>query len=83
MKGAGMVEETVKPTKFGNVVYCYKITETGTNFLESAKHGGALSKQDIQAIDEVYEQYGEMSYGALLDFVHKTYPIYHLKDVTL
>jgi len=83
MKEIGMMEETVGTTKFGNVVYCYKITDTGANFLKSAKHCGALSTQDVQAIGEVYEQYGEMPYGTLLDFVHKTYPEYHLKDVTL
>ena len=83
MTEIGMMEEIIKTTQFGNVVFCYKITDTGTDFLESTRHRKVLSKQDVQAINDVYKQYGNMNYGELLDFVHKKYPEYHLKDVAL
>lgn len=83
MTELGVVEENIKSTPSGNNVYCYKITDAGKKILGYAKKSRVLSQKDIKKIDTVYKKFGEMSYVKLLDFVHKTYPEYHLKDVTL
>lgn len=83
MSELGVIEETKKSTPSGNDVYCYKITDRGGEFLESAKRNRMLSQKEIKTIDSVCKKYGKMSYVELLDFVHKEYPEYHLKEVTL
>ncbi|MDH3617563.1 MAG: Panacea domain-containing protein [Nitrosopumilus sp.] len=83
MTELGIIEEKIKSTASGNDVYCYRITATGKKFLESAKQNKVLSKEEIKTIDSVFKKYGKMSYVELLDLVHKKYPEYHLKEVTL
>ena len=83
MTELGVIEEDIRSTSSGNDVYCYKITNTGKEILKSAKHNGTLNKKEIEAIGSVYEKYGKMPYVQFLDIVHKKYPEYHLKDVTL
>ena len=83
MAELGVIEENIRSTSSGNDVYCYKITDTGKEILKSAKRNGILSEKEIRTINSVYKKYGELPYVQLLHFVHKKYPEYHLKDVTL
>ena len=79
----GVVEEIIKFTPSGNNVYCYKITNAGKEILDYAKKSKVLNPQDVEEIDTVYKEFGKMSYVSLLDYVHKTYPQYHLKEIIL
>lgn len=83
MTELGVIEENIRITSSGNDVYCYKITDTGKEILESAKRKDVLNEKEIGMIDSVCKKYGKMPYVKLLDFVHGKYPEYHLKDVTL
>ena len=83
MEESGMIEENTKSTSSGYSVYCYKITDIGKQILSSAKQQKILSVAAVKTISSVYNQYGNMPYVELLNFIHGKYPEYHLKQITL
>ncbi len=79
--GIGLIEEIVESTSSGNDVYCYHITKEGTLYLEAGKNAGSIPSSVDSVIESVYEEYGEMQYVELLDYIHDEYPEYKLGDL--
>ncbi len=80
LKELDLVEETVESTESGNSVFCYRLTGTGREVLHNGKKQADFKTME-KIIKRVYDKYGTMPYIKLLDFVHKTYPNYHLKGI--
>lgn len=75
----GMIDEIVESTPSGNDVYCYRITNKGILYLEAGIRVGNLSQDTDAAIESVYNEFGEMPYVELLDYVHNEYPDFKLE----
>jgi len=75
-----LIDEIVESTQSGNDVYCYKITNEGSLFLETGIKAGNLPTILNSAIESVYNEFGEMPYVDLLEYVHNKYPDFKLED---
>ena len=79
----GLTEEKTEDTASGNRVFCYYLTGRGRSLLEVVRGDGGLSPALQEAVRQVHEKYGGMSYLKLLDLVHRRYPAYHLRGISL
>lgn len=77
----GWIEETIDKTPSGNDVICYNVTKSGSEFLKYGLESGKLPTHIQDGIKSVFQEYGEMPYVKLLDYVHNEFPDYHIKDI--
>jgi len=75
-----LIDEIAESTSSGNDVYCYKITDEGSLFLETGIKAGNLPSALNTAIESVYDEFGQMPYVELLEYVHNKYPDFKLED---
>lgn len=83
LQDLGLMAEKTEHTASGNEVFCYYLTDRGRSLLKVVRDDGGLSAALRRAVQQIHEKYGEMSYLDLLDHVHRRYPVYHLKGISL
>lgn len=83
LQDLGLTEEKTEDTASGNKVFCYHLTDRGRSLLKVVRDDGGLPAALQEAVRQTHEKYGEMTYLELLDLVHKRYPEYHLKGISL
>jgi len=70
------IERKIEATTSGFKVFKYKLTDEGKNILEFGKKSDMISKQSLEANENVMKQYGKEGHVDLLDYVHNEYPDY-------
>jgi len=74
--GMNFVNEDTDVTDSGNEVIIYELTKEGEEFLDFGLSKNLIAPSLRNAINRVFEQYGDMPYVELLDKVHTDYPDY-------
>ena len=79
----GLAREETEHTQSGHAIFCYYLTERGRSLLKVVRNSRDMSDDLQTAIRETHRAYGSMKYLDLLQFVHREYPDYHIKGISL
>ncbi|PJC49850.1 MAG: hypothetical protein CO032_07975 [Nitrosopumilales archaeon CG_4_9_14_0_2_um_filter_34_16] len=77
-KKLGLLTEYIEQAPSGHDQYSYSLTDEGMELLEFGKSSNQLTESDKTSLKKSLSEYGDLSLGKLLDYVHEKYPKYKL-----